>query len=209
MGDEIPMSRRAIERVMWTHVHKLKSDAALASSRLTRVTTRSRPPSAGVIMSRSTSRSVNVTEAVMTQHPGTRHLPRSEARAGAGFELAGSRRRPLGVVGEAQTVPPAGPSTRATIRTDGGPRRGRTRSSPAKNPPTVTSLGRDLMNETQTAPPAMARGSWSGPLVGLAAIRAAVRRVWAKTLVAGVLLLTIGAAGTALAAAQGAPGDGG
>jgi len=80
---------------------------------------------------------------------------------------------------------------------------------PVKNPPTITSMGRDLMDETQTAPPAMARRSWSCPIVGLEAIRNAVRRVRAQTLVAGVLLLTIGAAGTALAAAQDAPGDGG
>src|SRR5262245_59273505 len=204
------MSRRARERVMWTHVHRLKSSAALASSRLTRVTTWRQPPSAGVIMSRSTSRSVKMTEAVMTKNPGTRHLPRSEARAGAGFELAGARRHHLSVVGEAQTVPPAGPSTRAPIRKDGGPRRGRTLSSPVKNTPTtVASMGRDLMDETPTAQPDMTRRSWSGPIVGLAAIREALRRVRAKTLGAGVLLLTIGAASTALAAAQSAPGDGG
>jgi Peptidase family M23 len=65
------------------------------------------------------------------------------------------------------------------------------------------------MDETQTAQPAMTRRAWSGPLVGLAAIRAAVRRVRAQTLVACVWLLTIGAAGTALAAAPDAPGDGG
>lgn len=65
------------------------------------------------------------------------------------------------------------------------------------------------MDETQTTQPDMTRRSWSCPLVGLAALRAAVRRVRAQALVACVWLLTIGAAGTALAAAPDAPGDGG
>jgi Peptidase family M23 len=145
----------------------------------------------------------------MTKNPCTRHLTLSESRAGAGFELAGSRGPRLGVVGEAQTVPPAGPSTRATVCEDVAPRRGRTLSSPVKNTPTVTSIGRDLMDETQTAQPAMTRRSLPCPMVGLEAIRDALRRVRAKTIVACVLLLTIGAAGTALAAEQDAQGDGG
>jgi hypothetical protein len=70
-------------------------------------------------------------------------------------------------------------------------------------------MGRDLMDETQTAQPDMTRRSLSCPIIGLEAIRNALRRVRAQTLVACVLLLTIGAAGTALAAAQDAQGDGG
>lgn len=65
------------------------------------------------------------------------------------------------------------------------------------------------MDETQTAQPDMARRSLSCPIVGLGAIRDALRRVRAKTIVACVLLLTLVAAGTALAAAQDAQGDGG